>query len=631
MRSIASVSNTVSDIVGMREMNQQGEAVLEVAGQDESEPEMCVGGAVSAPECTNESDCSSSSDQEGEVNNVALDEADRDFRYDSDVEEQEQRENDTENLAQQLKNIFSNASVPRLVVGQVLRVLRPHFPELPLDARTLLDIPSVVPISTYNGGLYSFTDLKSLLQTATWITDDVSIIKLQFNCDGIPPFRSSLLQCWILSCRLLVGSVVSKVFPLVYYVGSAKPDEEYFFGKFITDLNDVLLEGVSLNGYLRHFQIHSFICDAPARSFCRGTVGHNHRLACERCRAEGTFNNRRMSYPTTSSTLRTDLSIRAPSEEDGEHRPRLSPLLRVVGLNMVDHFVLDYLHLCLLGVMRKLFFFWMKGPSLRTRLSRLQKLQISERLEGISPFIPSCFSRRSRSLASLAYWKGSEYRTFLLYTGPVVLRGIVDQAVYQNFLLFSSAMWLLLEADYPDNQSIEKAAHLLELFVDHSKELYGSAFLSYNVHSLIHLCTDVRNFGSPDLWSAFPFESFLYQVKRSIKQGKSPLVQIVKRYWCQTVQPEKLLARSSTARDRFFYVRGEPFEVVDRLPDFKVLGRFLTDEREFSTYPFALSSIGIRRYGGLGPNSVIDSQDLNRQFLCLPYRNDKVVFSLHHI
>ena len=628
-RSIGSVSSAVSAFLESRE-----EALVEVAGEPEWEPDLFVDDAASGPSAIDDTGgcgASDGSEDMDDVENVALNDEDENLASHSstDDEENEKREDDADNLGQQLKEIFSNPSVPRVVVTQVLKALHPHFPELPLDARTLLGVPSVVPISTHNGGSYSFLDLKSLLQSATWIRDDVLIVKMQFNCDGIPPFRSSPLQCWILSCRL-VGSAVSKVFPVVLYVGRTKPDEDYFFGKFIADLNEVLDEGIFVNDRLRRFEVHSFICDAPARSFCRGTVGHNHRLACERCRAEGTFNNRRMSYPTTSSSLRTDVSIRIPTEEDEEHRPRVSPLLRVAGLNMVDDFVLDYLHLCLLGVMRKLLFFWMKGPSPRTRLSRLQKLQISERLESIANFIPSCFSRRSRSLASLAYWKGSEYRTFLLYTGPVVLKGILDQAVYRNFLLFSSAMWLLLESDYPDHQRIDTASHLLELFVEHSRDLYGSVFLSYNVHSLLHLCDDVRHKGSPDLWSAFPFESFLYQVKRCIRQGKSPLVQIAKRFWCATVQAEEVSTRISRVRDRFFYVDGKPFEVVERLPESCISGRFLTDQREFSNYPFALSAIGIKRFDSVGPNIFIHSEQLNLRFVCLPCHNSNVVFSLRH-
>ena len=566
-RSVASVSSTVSALLASREERNQGEGEVfsEVVGENESEPaevQASVGGVALdsgavggvAPDGFNLDDWSS-----GDESNMEVESGEElsDFSHSdiapeigTDEDEDEQQENDTENLAEELKNIFSNPSVPRIVVSQVLKALHPHFPQLPLDARTLLGIPPAVPISTHNGGSYSFLDLKPLLQGATWIGDDALVIKLQFNCDGIPPFRSTPMQCWVLSCRL-VGSAVSKVFPLVLYVGTSKPEDEHFFGKFVMDLNEVLGDGVLVNGIHRQCEIHSFICDAPARSFCKGTVGHNHRLACERCRAEGTFDNRRMTYPTTSASLRTDDSIRTPSEEDEEHRPRLSPLIRVVGLNMVDDFVLDYLHLCLLGVMRKLFFFWMKGPSLRTRLSRLQKFQISERLESMAAFIPSCFSRRCRSLASLAYWKGSEYRTFLLYTGPVALKGVVDQAIYRNFLLFSSAMWLLIECDYPDDQRVARAAHLLQLFVEHSRDLYGSAFMSFNVHCLIHFSSDVRRFGSPDLWSAFPFESFLYQVKRSVKQGKSPLVQIVKRFWRQTVQQEEFITRSSRVKDRF--------------------------------------------------------------------------------
>ena len=48
----------------------------------------------------------------------------------------------------------------------------------------------------------------------------------------------------------------------------------------------------------------------------------------------------------------------------------------------------------------------------------------------------------------------------------------------------------------------------------------------YNVHSLLHLAANVASFGCLDNFSAFPFESKLYQIKRTVRSGKNPLVQV---------------------------------------------------------------------------------------------------------
>ena len=47
------------------------------------------------------------------------------------------------------------------------------------------------------------------------------------------------------------------------------------------------------------------------------------------------------------------------------------------------------------------------------------------------------FARKIKSLQEAKIWKATEFRQFLLYTGPVVLHGILKPTFYQNFLLLS--------------------------------------------------------------------------------------------------------------------------------------------------------------------------------------------------
>jgi hypothetical protein len=49
------------------------------------------------------------------------------------------------------------------------------------------------------------------------------------------------------------------------------------------------------------------------------------------------------------------------------------------------------------------------------------------------------------------------------------------------------------------------------------------------MHGLIHICDDVRQFGSLDSYSAFPFENFLGQMKRMLRSGNQPLSQLCRR------------------------------------------------------------------------------------------------------
>lgn len=63
-----------------------------------------------------------------------------------------------------------------------------------------------------------------------------------------------------------------------------------------------------------------------------------------------------------------------------------------------------------------------------------------------------------------------------------------------------------------------------------SPDLYGEKFVTYNVHSLLHLVDDcVRYQRSLNGLSIFPFESRLHQLKRKILGSKNKLVQLCKK------------------------------------------------------------------------------------------------------
>ena len=80
--------------------------------------------------------------------------------------------------------------------------------------------------------------------------------------------------------------------------------------------------------------------------------------------------------------------------------------------------------------MRKLLWTWIRGPLSvgcnRIRLGWRSVALISERLLALVVHVACDFARKPRSLKDLARWKATELRQFLLYTGPIVLKGIID-------------------------------------------------------------------------------------------------------------------------------------------------------------------------------------------------------------
>ena len=61
--------------------------------------------------------------------------------------------------------------------------------------------------------------------------------------------------------------------------------------------------------------------------------------------------------------------------------------------------------------------------------------------------MPSEFSRQPRSLKDLDRWKATEFRQFLLYTGPIVLQDIISDNAYEHFLALSMTLTILQQSD----------------------------------------------------------------------------------------------------------------------------------------------------------------------------------------
>ena len=235
-----------------------------------------------------------------------------------------------------------------------------------------------------------------------------------------------------------------------------------------------------------------------------------------------------MTFPDANAPKRTDVAF--DEMQDPDHHRGKSPLSEM-GIGMVSQFIIDYMHLVCLGVCRRLIWLWLCGPvNVQTRLRAKCVSDISEILSSFCEFMPVEFARKPRSLIHWQRWKATEFRQFLLYTGPVALHGKLSDAVYNNFMLLSVGMFLLLNKTYAaKTMYVNYADELLRLFVQHFAELYGSNMLVYNVHNLVHLADDARKYGALDTVSAFPFENFLGKLIRLVRKPDKPLQQVVRR------------------------------------------------------------------------------------------------------
>lgn len=235
-----------------------------------------------------------------------------------------------------------------------------------------------------------------------------------------------------------------------------------------------------------------------------------------------------MIFPEVDAPLRTDAEFRA-RVYDGHHKND-SILEQIHGLDMVQDFPIgDALHHIDLGITKRFLNGWKCGT-----LNNHNAKWSARQIQNVSNFLQQCklpreIRRPARSLEHLARWKGTEFRTFLLYLSPIVLKQFFEsEEITDHFLNFYCAIQICSRHDQPpENYAVARS--LINDFLEGIKILYGPQLFCSNVHNLVHLIDDVERFGPLDSFDAYPFESRLYTLKRLIRSGNLPLSQVSKR------------------------------------------------------------------------------------------------------
>ena len=474
-------------------------------------------------------------------------------------------------------------------------------------------------------------------------------IQLKVNIDGIQLFKSSTASLWPILCSFNSFSP----FVVSIYYGLKKPDPiEEYLSDFLNELNELLQNGVIFNGKKILVNMYAFVCDAPARQHLKCIESHTGYFCCERCIIKGyRSNNQIVYYAQEESRKRLDVHFNNFKYKNGDepindgHQLKLSPLAGLI--SCINDFPLDYMHLVCLGVMRVMFYFWKKGSktSLKCKIKLSQFIRLSESLEKFSNAMPSEFARKPRGTIYFEKWKATEFRQFLLYTGPVVLKSSVDKAYYSHFLCLSVAMTILLNGCVSfRNKYLTYAKNLLKHFVVESKKLYTDLFISYNVHNLIHLVSDSEYFGvNLDEISAFEFENYLQVLKRRVRSGYNPIAQIVKRVSeAETFEPDTLSTKTLQkiglkAPDNVFLLDRKRYVFVCHIQE---NDNFLCSSVTFDVcenfYPEPFNSklcfVSFCKLNLISKAKkvIVHKDQLISKVCCLPYKDGYVLFPMLH-
>lgn len=441
-------------------------------------------------------------------------------------------------FSSELKRCFTRHNVNQNCIKDILSILRKHGHEhLPQDARTFMKTPRKnEQVITMNSGHYvHFGLIKNVKRIISQTSSQIpQILELNINVDGLPLTKSSNSQFWPILGDLI--ALPTKPFIIGLYHGLSKPSNVNDFLKyFVEEYKPLQTTPLNINNKIYYLQLNCIIADAPAKAFITNCKGHNAYYGCSKCVTEGSYLDK-VVFPETNAALRTNESFRNRSNEE-HHKSQEITILETLNFDLVEQIPLDYMHLVLLGVMKKLLSMWVKGNA-QVRLKKTHLIQLDEVYIGIKKFLPLEFSRKPRTVLELDRWKATEFRLFLLYVGPVILKKFLSGEAYNHFLSLSVAVRLLCEKK-PTANNIRYANELLLYFVKKYKHFYGEINITYNVHNLIHLSKDVENHGSLENFSAFKFENFMYELKKLLKNSRNPLQQVSNRVIERWEIPEK--------------------------------------------------------------------------------------------
>jgi len=264
------------------------------------------------------------------------------------------------------------------------------------------------------------------------------------------------------------------------YWGLEKPlDSNLFLKDMVNELKELSSVGMSTPYGKQIVLVDCISCDAPAKSFVSKTKGHTGFYSCSRCEIEAIYYENRVCFPGKKGKTRTHQDFLNRTNEEYHLTDSISILTDIPLIDMVYSFSLDYMHLVCLGIVKKLILLWlgnMKKSPLHVRLQNKNVQAISSNLLSLRPHICSDFSRYPRGLNDLPRWKATEHRLFLLYSGPVVLKGIHNDECYKHFICLHICFRILLTPDI-NIELVNFSEKLLIYFVEKFEKFYGKNIL----------------------------------------------------------------------------------------------------------------------------------------------------------
>lgn len=362
-----------------------------------------------------------------------------------------------------------------------------------------------------------------------------------------------------------------------YYGRKKARLDDDFLSEFLKELKDVTKNGIDfdVDGEIvnKLVKVRLFILDSPARADICNIWNHNSYQGCPCCKftdqiakqkctkaqkkkqdenekrkenEEVTNKERKkVRYSEYSGIPRTDKTFSDRLHPE-HHKPEYlhqRSALEEMNFKMVSQFPIDPMHCIDLNVVKKTLGLTALMLKKSNRSENVEK--ISDRMNAFKDYCPSDFARDCRSLEDISNFKATEFRQFLLYGCIVFLKDLVDEYIYEHWLLLHTAV-RLLSSESLSSDNIDKAETLLKRFVEQYPLIYGIDTMTYILHVLIHIPYFSRLYGPLDSFSAYKFENFIQKLKSYVQKGGHTLQQI-----CNRIEEEEAFCDESKTVSSF--------------------------------------------------------------------------------
>ena len=372
---------------------------------------------------------------------------------------------------------------------------------------------------------------RDFLQMHSAESDDTINLSYTWGMDALQIFRTSKYQATPIYLRineLSDGAKKNEILCVGIWYGKRKAVSKSFLKPFIDRLNELQDTGIDWKGKLVRFHPILGCFDAVQKADLQCIHQFNGAFGCGACHHPGKrvkkgrgFTN---VYPYTED--RHPLRSMAETIEISKHVSVNCPhidgvrgescLASLTGFDFILDAPPDPLHQLYIGVTKRMMSLWFD------RENHLHPWYVGNRIKDVDAHIitihvPSCIKRAPRPLVERNFYRGHEFENFLLYYGPILLKGVLPHRYYNHFLLLSSAAFVLSEKDiWPSD--LEKAEKTLRLFARLFEELYGVSNMTYNLHQVTeHLVASVRRFGPLPSFTTSDFEAQHFRLKKDVR------------------------------------------------------------------------------------------------------------------